>query len=503
MWGTLLANTHNTRLRVFFVGMVCLFLVSAYGPGNHTRATSIETHRNVLGAGGAIVYAASRDDRSTEFDSVARPKNTEQFARMAVTAMRDAIADRSSFGKHQTAVESSIHQQTRPPYEAVYHPQGPKLEIPRPAPPVRVWIRSDSKITSFFSSTQGRTRKFHKMSVSHLPPIEAKLMALAPDRERVLYTSIPKPRKDELILWTIDLNGKHKKKLADIHREMWVATPVWSPNSKKIAYVRTTPPGAEPGLELWVMNADGSDNHKLVSDPAFNASIFYGSDPHPLSWTAWGDLQFKDYKNQRIWTVDGQTGQLTYQKVQIAPPADKIPLIDGAKSVPILSQNDPRWRYDDLGACGLSIGNAGCALTATSMSFSSQGFPVTPRILNRSLKRFACPLYWSYAASNYTDDKLRLIGHWGFDWNSLDKSLKRNRPALVWLTDASSSSLTHWVLVVGGSGQHPRDYRIYDPYDGTTWKSLYYYTSKGYEPMRVYAFAPAPPKTALHSNAPK
>lgn len=376
-----------------------------------------------------------------------------------------------------------------------------KLTMPAPAPDARVSVYSDGRRTHLLVERNGDRRRVRSFPVTKLSPIFSKFVVLSPDNRTILYPISPKVGKDEMQLWRMDVSGRHRRKLVDIKREFWVAMPVWSPDSRRIAYVRSAPPGRNPGLELWVMDADGGHDHRLLSSPAFNASIFYGTDPRPLSWTAYGDLQFKDYAHHRIWTVDGRTGRLSYKDSDIQAPEVGIPVIrSSVAEIPVLSQNDPRWRYDKMSVCGLSIGDSGCAITATSMSFSSAGYPATPRDLSEDIGGYACPLVWSYAASHYTHHELSLFGGWGFHWWMLDQPLSRGRPALVWLSNPSSGYLTHWVLVVGGRGTSYGDYRIYDPYDGTTYKTLAYYTAVGYKPMRVYWFGPTPPKPRGHQK---
>lgn len=331
------------------------------------------------------------------------------------------------------------------------------------------------------------------------PGMFEKYVRLSPDNRTVTYATAPTPLTDRMKMWLVNIDGSGKRLLLDIPWELWVAEPVWSPDSRQIAYVRAASPKQAPGLELWVVNADGTGNRKLYTHPSFNTDMYYSSDPHPLSWTEYGDLQYKDYTNKRIWTVDVQTGKPTYQAANIQPPSVNIPVVKTPAAIPLQSQNDPRWRYDRIQPCGDTMGNSGCAIAAVSMSFNALGVKTDPKQLNKDLDNFACPIYWSWASRKLSYNKLEMWGVWQFDWYSLDLSLRKGRPALVWLSDAwttESAMLSHWVLVVGGSGQTPNRYRIYDPWDGTSYKTLGYYTSKGYQLMKVYVYAQKPPKPA-------
>lgn len=48
------------------------------------------------------------------------------------------------------------------------------------------------------------------------------------------------------------------------HKEgLWDSEPAWSPDGKQIAYTRTYPQQENHREELWLMNADGSDQHYI------------------------------------------------------------------------------------------------------------------------------------------------------------------------------------------------------------------------------------------------
>jgi hypothetical protein len=195
--------------------------------------------------------------------------------------------------------------------------------------------------------------------------------------------------------------------------------------------------------------------------------------------------------------VHGETGELTSSKLAAKPPTVDIPVVKTKRPIPIQSQNDPRWRYDFMAPEPNSLGSFGCALTDVSMAFNAHGIPMDPKTLNRKMGDHSAIFEWGYA-EYISDYKLNVSNQqWAFDWYALDLALSRGWPTLVWLADAPTTDaalLTHWVLVVGGGGQTPDGYRIYDPWDGSTYKTLAYYTDKGYGLQRAYAYAPVPPK---------
>jgi hypothetical protein len=353
----------------------------------------------------------------------------------------------------------------------------------------------DEYITSIYAWRHGHRREVVSEKTRYFPGLFEKYVVLSPDNRTVTYTTSPDPT-DRMQVWAVGVDGEHERKILDIPTELWTASPVWSPDSKRIAYVRTASPGKRPALELWVVGANGKGNRKLLVHPSFNPSVFYNADEHPLRWNEYGDLEYHDYARGILYTVNGRTGKLSAQPSKAKAPESPIPVIRTDYPIPVQSQNDPRWRYEKMQSCDLTMASWACAITATSMSFNANGVPTNPLRLSHELGDSACPLYWAFASDYHSRGKLRLWGMWEFDWGLLDLALSRGRPAMIMVADAPTADealLMHWVLVVGGKGQTPEGYRIYDPWDGTTYKTLAYYTEKGYDLQRVYVYAPKPP----------
>ena len=59
-------------------------------------------------------------------------------------------------------------------------------------------------------------------------------------------------------IWTANLDGSDEKRLTSAAD---ASQPTWSPNGRKIAYLQFV--GSKALMDVWVMNADGSANHKL------------------------------------------------------------------------------------------------------------------------------------------------------------------------------------------------------------------------------------------------
>ena len=56
--------------------------------------------------------------------------------------------------------------------------------------------------------------------------------------------------------------------------------PVWSPDGKRIAFWRAPAGNSDPGGALWIMNADGTNPHRVMSE--FSGEVFWLSDRNVL-----------------------------------------------------------------------------------------------------------------------------------------------------------------------------------------------------------------------------
>ncbi len=509
-------HLNKGTLKLLHLVVMVAFLVGACAPlsgSSQPAAPNVAEPESTTAPAAASVKdvapqsQAQEDTASTE---TAAPTAVTENEPTPTTAPQQTVVSEQETPESSTATEVAVKPTSvasKPaakrgdPLERPYRPTKAKLALPAALPDRSVQLRIEGFTTYLWAVADGRRSLVLTRDASEMPGMSEKWVTLSPDNRTVTFVTHEEPLKSRMKMWTVGIDGSNKREILDIPHELWTARPEWSPDSRRIAYVRAASPGKKPGLELWVTNSDGSGNRKLLSHPSFNTDLFYGPDPRPFRWTEYGDIQYRDVANGRVWTVDGETGALSYQKAKLDERKVKIPVMktESGNPIPAQSQNDPRWIYDRAQSCGDTMGNVACAITAVSMSFNALGVETDPAKLNRDMGDFACPIYWSWASRKLSNNKLDMWGVWQFDWYSLDLSLMKGRPALVWLSDGptlETSFLTHWVLVVGGGGQEPGGYRIYDPWDGTTYKTLEYYTSKGYDLYRVYSYAVKPPKKA-------
>jgi TolB protein len=109
------------------------------------------------------------------------------------------------------------------------------------------------------------------------------------DGKHIVFTST---RNGDLDIYTMDADGNNVKQLT--HELGYDGGPFWSADGKKIVYRAEHPTTPEqiadykalyaqglirPGnLEIWVMNADGSNKHQVTHNGAANFAPFFHPD---------------------------------------------------------------------------------------------------------------------------------------------------------------------------------------------------------------------------------
>ncbi|MEJ7653486.1 MAG: hypothetical protein WKH64_09195 [Chloroflexia bacterium] len=129
------------------------------------------------------------------------------------------------------------------PLNKPYAPTRPKLAVSKPAgryTPVVFVEGYESYI--YAKSSQGRTLVASEPT-RRFPGMFEKYVRISPDGRTVVYATAPKPLTDEMDVWLVDIDGENKRLLMTVPWELWSAEPVWSPDSKRLAYVRAQSPG--------------------------------------------------------------------------------------------------------------------------------------------------------------------------------------------------------------------------------------------------------------------
>ena len=160
------------------------------------------------------------------------------------------------------------------------------------------------------------------------------------------------------------------------------------------------------------------------------------------------------------------------------------------RNVPAYGQGWSPWGEDylfnDSAHCG-KMKNWGCAITSATMVFKYYGAGKNPGQVNTCCRNHGCRvdcsgtpeydpccLVWDCAANHCSDNEAGFVGYYGFYWSALCGLLSQDRPPIVKVGG-------HFVVVYKSLGfgdfTDPNGYYIVDPWDGSTYKKLSYYTT--------------------------
>lgn len=153
------------------------------------------------------------------------------------------------------------------------------------------------------------------------------------------------------------------------------------------------------------------------------------------------------------------------------------------------SQNDPRWADLPLrDGSANTLAELGCPITAAAILLNYQQVDTTPSELTSCLGNLTSPLNqtgWFAIGQQCGGFKLSGGVRADFSWDLLDSSLQKG-PTIVGLLGGPSGS--HFLVVTGGFSGISTSYTVTDPWDGTTYKTLDYFLSKGYQPRWIISY---------------
>ena len=134
------------------------------------------------------------------------------------------------------------------------------------------------------------------MSTGEVHPLLSKntdvqFLAWYPDSTQLL-AAWSSSQATKMGLWVLSILGGNPRQVSD---EGWSASV--SPDGSQIAYLKSAGFG-ETGQEIWLMRADGTDQHKIISlseDGTVFASPAWSPDGR---WIAYVKLRYGPYNNE-------------------------------------------------------------------------------------------------------------------------------------------------------------------------------------------------------------
>lgn len=330
---------------------------------------------------------------------------------------------------------------------------------------------------------------------SKLPGQFAKLVVPSPDKQYVLYVTADDELLTNANLKLADRNGTSRV-LATIPKGLWTAKPVWcqtGPNDPGRIAIVTAADQVQPprtGLQLQIISvADAQPAPRPVADGlttnGLAPAIFYGRQETPLQW--WDNCSAIKYT--------GADGKRYVIDTKAAQPAPTLIRTFGLPDAPTVSaqtpasgglcedrpfaQSDPRWARVVIGKPGGPlIGQGGCALAAAATVFKYYKQDVTPAGLLQCAPDAVDFVRWKEVADKCAQGKITNVS-WveNPSYQQIGDSLQAKHPAIIGLAGGPTGS--HYVIAAEGTGDSGNDYRIWDPWDGSTYKRLSDYLETG------------------------
>jgi hypothetical protein len=401
-----------------------------------------------------------------------------------------------------------------------------------------VTLTSNNSVTQIFVSNRGGqfdspAKPLISEKADVLPGLFANLISVSADGRRLAYVTARNQAMDEAKIWVVDLETRQRQSqpVATIPTGFWPAAPVWSPNGEKLVYVQrakanndaaaaapvvtgtatlaTSPVVGNnlPKLDLMIIELDKQPSDpRVLSAGKLVTEQFYGDQPQVVCWNSTNDrvltLSKSSDTSSRIQSEINLDGSLVtttpgsvVNRLLASPTAgDKIQPATKAAACALskpLSENDPRWADQLLKPTDQAgrISDSGCAIVAATMLLNFAGVPLQPdELISRCLPNSASPLLpngWSDISQRCGSGRVQGMVRAPFNWDNLNNLLNKG-PAIVGLLGGQTG--IHFVLVTGGTGSIAGNYRVVDPWDGSTYRTLDYYLQGGYKLRWLIAY---------------
>jgi len=350
----------------------------------------------------------------------------------------------------------------------------------------------DSTLIYLADLASGAEQQIAEEPFETLPlPMFERFITLSPNGQVVTYVTADDLGMRQSRLWLITTETRQRQLLATFGDNFWIAPLVWSPDSARLAFVKTSRLSPS-GIELWIVDVSSGEQTLVVSDASFHSALFYGVPRQVVRWSTDGaSMVYTDYGAEDGAKIEYEVdlASATIRRVLCPLTTEEQEQASILASLPCgvtqFSQNNPDWKTDVMQTCGTTIGDEGCALTSQAMVFRYYALETSPRTLNQCAGTHACPLDWPWTSSNCSGGKATWNGSTGFSWTTMEGELNAGRPPILRLT----SSWNHFVVVVSGSGSTMGGYTINDPWDGQV-KNLSAYSGWSPTGLRFHGGTP-------------
>jgi dipeptidyl aminopeptidase/acylaminoacyl peptidase len=253
-----------------------------------------------------------------------------------------------------------------------------EMSWPSPSKPGVVWaVDGDRSLIYALTPSGGRLLVADEPFERLILPQFSVFIARSPDGAQISYVTADDESLANARLWVVDADGSDKRLLASFSDDLWIAPLAWSPDSAQLAYTRIASAeaveDAEAGIALWRVYVASGRQYAVGTPPGLEPDLFYGEQRTVLTWEDEG-IAYRRYladDRAQVTTVDPVSGQVAAEAVIAVTPSTVMGIQADAITLPCavirFSQNDPRWRSENMKECNLTVGSAGCALTSAAM----------------------------------------------------------------------------------------------------------------------------------------
>ena len=245
---------------------------------------------------------------------------------------------------------------------------------------ISIQVESDLTRTNLFVKGEARSRQLIYSAVSGT--ISQELVCLSPDERFIALIEVTDLELMTTKLVLIDIQSKKVIDLVLPKDGMMPASPLWSPDSSRLAYVWFDP--ERKTVELWLVDVASRSGRRLVTEDDFWTVLVYGK-THGIAWETAEAIQFVDDRDGRVYrvTLDGRLDAVE-NRAAVTPALHLYLQLDASRTAPTSYTGMVKpltiRNYDGTcwdGYTGLYPDYGGCVMTgphpAIDMSGGSYG----------------------------------------------------------------------------------------------------------------------------------
>ncbi len=197
----------------------------------------------------------------------------------------------------------------------------------------------------------------------------------SPDGKRIAFVRTVRAGGPEI--WTMNVDGTGARRVVALSIATGISTmsvgdfsiqPRWSPDGGRIAYAavpRTQNPGAPLYPNIFMVNADGSGETQLTDNDLINANPVWSPDGKQIAWSA---KDFINRQNWRVWVMSAGGGN---QRLAISQLQG-----DGNNGIQIAEWAGNRWLLSGWnGNWNVFLGNSDGSKVAPATSENADNRP--------------------------------------------------------------------------------------------------------------------------------